>query len=49
MKLERNIYCKKIFYASNVNNNNNNNNKNSIMEIQIYKRVYAGSSVKRFL
>ena len=29
-----------MFYAGNVNNSNNNNNK---IEIQIYKRVYAGS------
>ena len=34
----RKKYGKKIFYASNVNNTNNNKT-----EIQIYKRVYAGS------
>ena len=40
----RKKYWKKIFYASNVNNSNNNK-----MKIQIYKRVYAGSWVERFL
>ena len=44
----RKKYWKKIFYASNVNNNNNNNNNNK-MEIQIYKMVFAGSWVERFL
>ena len=41
-----------MFYASHVNNNNNNNNNNNEnnnkMEIQIYKRVYAGSNLKGF-
>ena len=39
-----------MFYASNVNNNNNSNNNenNNKMEIQIYKRVYAGSNLKGF-
>ena len=42
MKLERNT-GKKISYASNISNyNNNNNNNNNKIEIQIYKRVYAG-------
>ena len=40
----RKKYWKKIFYASNVNNkNSNNNNSNNKTEIQIYKRIYAGS------
>ena len=39
----RKKYGKKIFYASNVSNNNNDNNNNSKTEIQIYKRIYAGS------
>ena len=45
----RKKYWKKIFYTSNVNNSNNNNKINNKMEIQIYKRVYAGSWVERFL
>ena len=43
----RKKYWKKIFYSSNVDNSNSNNNKK--MGIQIYKRVYAGSWVDRFL